>query len=257
MDDDLDTFDAFCHIIARLRSPDGCPWDRKQTHESLKPYLIEEAYETLQTIDDGDTEDLCEELGDLLLQIGLHARIAEESSEFKMADVLRGINEKLIRRHPHVFGDTKVTNENEVMANWEELKRAEGKNEKSLLDGIPKDIPSLAYSQIAQQRASRVGFDWNEIDGVLEKVNEELDEIREAETHQQKVSEFGDLIFALANVARWMEIDLENALRQANECFRERFAYMEELSRRRGVPMNGLSIEELDALWKEAKIALG
>jgi tetrapyrrole methylase family protein/MazG family protein len=257
MEDDLSTFDAFCHIISRLRSPDGCPWDRKQTHESLKPYLMEEAYETLQTLDDGDTEKLCEELGDLLLQIGLHARIAEEAGEFEMADVLRCINEKLIRRHPHVFGDTAVADENEVMANWEEIKRAEGKISKSLLDGIPKDIPSLACSQLIQQRAARVGFDWDEIDGVLDKVNEELGEIREAETHQQKVSEFGDLIFALANAARWMDIDLESALRQANERFRERFACMEEMSRQRGISLNGLSIEELEALWEEAKTALG
>ena len=257
MKDNLDTFDAFCHVIARLRALDGCPWDRKQTHESLKPYLIEEAYETLQTLDDGDSEKLCEELGDLLLQIGLHARIAEEAGEFRMADVLRCINEKLIRRHPHVFGDTEVADENEVMANWEEIKRAEGKISKSLLDGIPRDIPSLAYSQIIQQRAARVGFDWDEIDGVLDKVNEELGEIRQAETHQQKVSEFGDLIFALSNAARWMDIDLESALRQANERFRERFAYMEELSCQRGISMNRLSIEELEALWEEAKLALG
>ena len=256
MEEDLGTFEAFCQIVARLRAPDGCPWDRKQTHESLKPYLIEEAYEVLQTLDDGDTGKLCEELGDLLLQIGLHTQIAEESGEFLMADVLRGINEKLIRRHPHVFGNTRVADEKEVMLNWEEIKRAEGKAERSLLDGIPSGIPAMAYTQIIQQRASRVGFDWNEIDGVLDKVSEELQEIREAETHQEKVSEFGDLIFALANAARWMEIDLENALRQANERFCERFAYMEKLSRQRGISMNGLSIDELEALWQDAKAGL-
>ncbi len=256
MNEDLGTFESFCRIVAKLRSPEGCPWDRRQTHESLKPYLIEEAYETLQALDDGDTDELCEELGDLLLQIGLHAQIAEELGEFKMADVLMRINEKLIRRHPHVFGDVEVADEKEVMANWEEIKRAEGRIEKSLLDGIPKGIPAMAYTQIIQQRASRVGFDWDEIDGVLDKVSEELQEIREAETHQEKVFEFGDLIFALANAARWMEIDLENALRQANERFCERFAYMEELSRQRDISMNGLSIDELEALWQEAKEAL-
>ncbi len=253
MEEDLGTFDAFCNIVAKLRAPEGCPWDRKQTHESLKPYLIEEAYETLQTLDDGDTEKLCEELGDVLLQIGLHAQIAEESGEFEMSDILRHINEKLIRRHPHVFGDTKVADENEVMVNWEEIKRSEGKVKKSILDGIPKGIPALAYSQIMQQRASRIGFDWNGIDGVLDKVTEELEEIRQAETHQERVHEFGDLVMALANAARWMEIDLESALRQANERFYERFAFMEEASANRNISMNGLPIEDLDALWEEAK----
>ncbi|MFO8101023.1 MAG: nucleoside triphosphate pyrophosphohydrolase [Dehalococcoidia bacterium] len=256
VEDDLGTFEAFRRIVARLRAPDGCPWDRRQTHQSLKPYLIEEAYETLQTLDDGDTGKLCEELGDLLLQIGLHARIAEESGEFEMADVLRGINEKLIRRHPHVFGNTQVADENEVMLNWEEIKRAEGKAEKSLFDGIPRGIPSMAHAQLVQQRASRVGFDWEEIDGVMDKVGEELEEIRGAETHQEKVSEFGDLLFALANVARWMEIDLESALRGANERFCARFTYMEELSRQRGLSLNALSIDRLEALWQEAKEAL-
>ncbi|MFO8010689.1 MAG: nucleoside triphosphate pyrophosphohydrolase [Dehalococcoidia bacterium] len=251
--DDLSTFEAFRHIIAALRAPDGCPWDRKQTHQSLKPYLIEEAYETVQALDDEDSDRLCEELGDLLLQIGLHAVIAEESGEFQMADILRRINEKLIRRHPHVFGDTEVTGESEVMANWEEIKRAEGKSGKSLLEGVPETIPALAYSQIIQQRAARVGFDWNEIDGVLEKVGEELGELKEAQSHQEKVHEFGDLLLALCNAARWMDIDLESSLRQANSRFRRRFACMEELGEQRGISLNTLSIEELDKLWEEAK----
>ncbi len=256
MEEDLGTFDAFLRIIDRLRDPGGCPWDRKQTHESLKPYLIEEAYETLQALDEGDTAKLCEELGDVLLQIGLHARIARESGEFDISDVLRQINEKLIRRHPHVFGEVEVSDENEVMVNWEEIKQAEGKVPKSLLDGIPKGIPAMAYSQIVQQRASRVGFDWDEIDGVLEKVIEELQEIREARTHQEKVHEFGDLLFALANTARWMEIDMESALKQANERFCERFACMEQLSRKQGVSMNTLGIDELETLWQQAKASL-
>jgi tetrapyrrole methylase family protein/MazG family protein len=255
MEEDIGTFDAFCRIIARLRAPDGCPWDRKQTHNSLKPYLIEEAYEAIQALEAEDAPKLCEELGDLLLQIGLHAQIAEESGEFEMADVLRHINEKLIRRHPHVFGDVEVSGPEEVSLNWEEIKRAEGKPTKSILDGIPKDIPSLAYCQIIQQRAARLGFDWRQIEGVLDKVTEELAEIREAETHQEKVDEFGDLLFALANAARWLQIDLESALRQSNERFCRRFAYMEELSRQRGILMNTLSIEDIDALWEEAKAA--
>jgi len=257
MEEDLGTFDAFLQIIARLRSPEGCPWDRRQTHRSLKPYLIEETYETIQALDEADSARLCEELGDLLLQIGLHARIAEESGDFDIADVLRQINEKLIRRHPHVFGQVKVADENEVSHNWEEIKRAEGKMEKSLLDGIPEGISALAFSQIIQQRASRIGFDWDDIEGVMDKVSEELEEIRQARTHQHKVEEFGDLIFALANAARWMDIDLESALREGNQRFLRRFRHMEELGRQRGLSLNSLSIDELESLWQEAKASLG
>ncbi len=253
MDGPLDTFEAFRRIVAKLRAPDGCPWDRKQTRETLKPYLIEEAYEVIEALERGDTEKLCEELGDLLLIIGLEVQIAEERGEFRMSDVLQRINEKLIRRHPHVFGDLKVSGVNEVINNWEEIKRSEGKSEKSLLDGIPRGIPALAYSQIVQQRAARVGFDWKEVDGVLEKVGEELEEIRKARTHEEKVHEFGDLLFALANVARWMGIDSEGALRQANERFFHRFGHMERRSRERGINLNDLSIEELEKLWEEAK----
>jgi len=253
MEEDLGSFAAFCRIIAKLRGPDGCPWDRKQTHELLKPYLIEEAYEVLQALEEADAKKICEELGDLLLQVGLHAQIASEAGEFEMADVLRHVNEKLIRRHPHVFGDLEVADVKEVLLNWEELKREEGEGKTSLLDSVPKDMPALAYSQIIQQRAARVGFDWREIEGVWDKVSEELGELRQAETHQQRIQEFGDLLLALTNVARWLEIDLEGALRQANKRFRERFSSMEQMSRRRGISLHELSLEELDALWEEAK----
>lgn len=256
MEENLDTFDAFCRIIAKLRSPEGCPWDRRQTHHSLKPYLIEEAYEVLQTLEMENTEKLCEELGDLLLQIGLHTQIAEEAGEFAMTDVLRHINEKLIRRHPHVFGDAEISNHEEVSLKWEEIKRMEGEDSKSLLDGIPCNIPALAYSQIIQQRTARIGFDWDTIDGVLEKVTEELEEFRKAETHQQKVHEFGDLMLALSNTARWMGIDLESALQQANQRFCQRFSCMEKISHQRGISMNRLSLTQLDALWEEAKSLL-
>lgn len=255
MEEPLDTFEALRRIVARLRSPDGCPWDRKQTHHSLKPYLIEEAYEVVESLERGDVQKLCEELGDLLLIIALQVQIAEEQGDFTMSDVLRRINEKLIRRHPHVFGGGKVNGVVDVINNWEEIKRAEGKSERSLLDGIPRDIPALAYSQIVQQRAARVGFDWKTVDGVLEKVSEELEEIRRARTHEEKVQEFGDLLFALANVARWMDIDLEGALRQSNARFFRRFGHMEQQSRQKGINLTDLSIEELDALWEEAKKA--
>ena len=246
MEEDL--FATFRHLVATLCAPDGCPWDRVQTHQSLKLCLIEEAYETLQAIEEEDADRLCEELGDLLLQIGLHSQIAQKAGKFDLADVLRHINEKLIRRHPHVFGDSKAIDE----VNWENLKREE-KGQESLLDGIPTNIPALASSQIIQQRAARIGFDWKEIGEVLEKVNEEIEELKRAETHKQKVYEFGDLIFALANAARWLDVDLEGALRQANERFRRRFAFMEDLIRKRNISLRELSAEDLDALWEETK----
>ncbi len=217
---------------------------------------MEEAYEVLQSLEEGNSEKLCEELGDLLLQIGLHAQIASEAGEFDISDVLRRINEKLIRRHPHVFGSLKVSNAEEVALNWEELKQREGRRERSILSDLPRNIPALACSQLIQQRAARVGFDWKEIDGVLDKVGEELKELKQAKDHQQRVREFGDLLFALANVARWLGIDLEGALRMANERFRKRFSYMEEICRRRGISLQSLSLEELDALWEEAKRSL-
>ncbi|MCL0050251.1 nucleoside triphosphate pyrophosphohydrolase [Dehalococcoidia bacterium] len=254
MEENLASFTTFRSLLTTLCAPDGCPWDRVQTHESLKPYLIEEAYETLRAIEEGDAGRLCDELGDLLLQIGLHSQIAQKAGEFDLADVLRHLNEKLIRRHPHVFGSSKAVDAQEVSLNWEELKRGEeGRNQGSLLDNMPANIPALACSQIIQQRAARVGFDWKEIEGVLDKVREEMEELKQAKTHEQKVHEFGDLIFALANAARWMNVDLEAAVRQTNERFCHRFAFVEELSRKRGISLHDLSLEDLDALWEEAK----
>ncbi len=260
MEQDLDSFSTLEQIIARLRAPDGCPWDREQTHASIKPYLIEEAYEVLQALDEADSAQLCEELGDLLLQIVLHAQIATEDKEFDMGDVLRSINTKLIRRHPHIFGGAQVADANDVVANWEAIKReehaassAEQHEGSSILDSVPKQMPALARSQMIQQRAARVGFDWKEFDGILEKLLEEMEELRQAKTHPQKVREFGDLLFALANAARWLEIDLEQALRLANERFHRRFTYMEDVCRRRGISLEELSFDEQNALWEEAK----
>lgn len=253
MEQDLANFTTLQHIVARLRAPDGCPWDREQTHSSIKPYLMEEAYEVLEALDEGDMGKLCEELGDLLMQILLHAQIASEAGEFEMRDIVRGIAEKLIRRHPHVFGDVTVANAREVLVNWEELKRSEHDGESSLLARVPRGMPALAYSQAIQDRAARVGFDWKEFGGILEKLIEELAELKEAKTQQQRVREFGDLLFALANAARWLEVDPEGALRQANERFYHRFTYIEEACRRRGVQLSSLSFDEQNALWEEAK----
>jgi tetrapyrrole methylase family protein/MazG family protein len=249
--EDLDSFDTLVAIIARLRSPDGCPWDREQTHFSIKGNLLEEAYEVLEAIDEGNTGKLCEELGDLLMQIVLHAQMASEDKDFELGGVIRSISTKLIHRHPHVFGDAEAKDAQQVIANWELLKREEGKG--SLLSGLPKEMPALAYSQAMGRRVARVGFDWEDVAGVIEKLAEEVAEFSEATEHLNRVREFGDLLFTLASIARKLDIDLEAALRGANERFYRRFSYMEEVCQRRGISLSTLSPEEQDALWEQAK----
>ncbi len=253
MNQDLDSFEALEQIVARLRAPDGCPWDREQTHASLKPYLIEEAYEVLQTLDDGNSDKLCEELGDLLLQILLHAQIASEAGEFDMKDVARGIATKLIRRHPHVFGDSQAADAEEVALEWEALKQDERRPGDSVLSSVPHGMPALSYSHSIQRRAAGIGFDWNDFGGIVDKLAEEVGELERASTPQQKIHEFGDILFALVNAARWQRVDLEEALRFANERFCQRFRHMEDHCRERGVPLGDLSFEEQNALWDEAK----
>ncbi len=253
MEQDLGSFDNLVAIVTRLRAPDGCPWDREQTHASIKPYLIEEAYEVLQALDDENGEKLCEELGDLLLQILLHTQMASEAGEFDMRDVVRGIAAKLIRRHPHVFAGSQAGNAEEVAQEWEVLKQNERKEGDSLLSSVPKGMPALSYSHSIQRRAAGVGFDWKESGGVLEKLTEEVRELEQASTLQQKIHEFGDILFALVNVARWQGLDLEEALRLANERFYRRFSYIEDSCREQGVPLRDLSFDELNALWDEAK----
>jgi tetrapyrrole methylase family protein/MazG family protein len=240
-------------IIAKLRSPDGCPWDRKQTHASLKPYLIEECYEVLQALEKGTPQKLCEELGDLLLQIMLHAQIAAEARQFNIDDVVRGISSKLIHRHPHVFGVRKVQDAGEVELNWQALKQEEREEGESILSGVPEQMPALAYSQSIQRRVAGVGFDWEKVDEIIDKLAEEVTEIKQAPNQQEKAKEFGDLLFTLANIARRLDIDLEMALRSANQRFYRRFAYMEEACRERGVNLASLSLDEQNTLWEEAK----
>ena len=253
MEQDPSSFDTLEKIVARLRAPDGCPWDRAQSHASLKPYLIEEAYEVLQALDEENTEKLCDELGDLLLQILLHAQIAKESREFSIRDVIKGISTKLIRRHPHVFGQSKAANAEEVALEWEELKQNERKKDDSLLSSVPKGMPALSYSHSIQRRVAGIGFDWKELEGILDKLTEEIREVKEATNQQQKIHEFGDVLFALVNAARWQGVDLEEALRLANERFSRRFRYMEETCRRRSISLRDLSFQEQNALWDEAK----
>ncbi len=250
---DLSQFSSLVEIIARLRAPDGCPWDRQQTHASLREFLLEECYEALEALDEGDADKLCQELGDLLLQIVLQAQIAREAGEFEMADVLTAINAKLIHRHPHVFGETKVESAEEVAHNWEALKQAERGTETSILASVPRQTPALAYSQGIQRRVAEVGFDWENIEGVIEKLVEEVREFQQAGTSEEKAEEYGDLLFTLVNIARRLGIDSEAALREANQRFFKRFTYMEELCRQRGLTFAHLSFDEQNALWEEAK----
>lgn len=251
------SFEAFQEVIAALRAPDGCPWDREQTHATLRPHLLEEAYEALDAIDSGNPQEMAEEFGDLLLQIVLHAQIANEEGEFGMAEVLKGIREKIIRRHPHVFGEVQVEGVGDVLQNWEKIKAAErqenGDEEKGLLDGVPLALPALSQALEYQDRAARVGFDWPVIEGVLDKIAEEIEEVRQASDPAMLADELGDLFFALVNLARWKNVDAESALRATNLRFKKRFAYIEAAARRQGRRVSDLSLEEMEALWQEAK----
>jgi tetrapyrrole methylase family protein/MazG family protein len=249
-------FETLAEVVAHLRAPDGCPWDREQTHASLRKHLLEESYEALAAIDAGDFDSMREEFGDLLLQVLLQTQIASESGRFNMAAVVRGIHDKLVRRHPHVFGDLKLDGVEGVLANWEKLKEQERGAKTApggLLDGVPAALPALSQAQEYQDRAARVGFDWPEIEGVLDKVAEEVEEIRAAADPAQLAAEIGDLLFALVNLARWRQIDAESALRAANLRFRRRFGHIETSARSRGRALTDLSLEEFDALWEEGK----
>jgi tetrapyrrole methylase family protein/MazG family protein len=254
---DLSRFSALVDIIARLRAPDGCPWDRKQTHASLRANLLAECYEVLEALDEGDSTKLRDELGDLLMQIVLHAQIASEAGEFGLGEVVSNINTKLIHRHPHVFGSKKVKDAEEVALNWEELKGEERAPDASILESVPGQMPALGYSQEVQRRAAHVGFDWEDVDGVIDKLAEEVGEFRRAGTEKEKAEEFGDLLFTLANIGRRMGIDLEAALREANQRFYKRFTYMEDACRKRGLNLGELSFDEQNALWEEAKKRAG
>lgn len=250
---DLSKFDALVEIIARLRAPDGCPWDREQTHASLREELLSECYEALEALDEGDTAKLCEELGDMLLEIVLQAQIAKDNGEFEIGDAIRSINEKIIRRHPHVFGSGKVKDAAEVSYNWEVLKSEEREEGASMLESVPRQMPALGYSQEVQRRVARVGFDWEDTEGVIDKLVEEVRELREAGSDSEKAQEYGDLLFTLVNIARREGIDSEAALREANRRFYRRFTRMEELCRQRGLAFHELSFDEQNSLWEEAK----
>jgi len=248
---------AFQETVARLRAPDGCPWDREQTHQTLRNNLLEEAYEVLAAIDAGDAGELCQELGDLLMQIAMHVQIATEAGDFKFADVISRIDAKLKRRHPHVFGDVVVQGTQDVLRNWEAIKadeRAErGEAYTSRLDGVPGVLPALARAQEIGDRVARTGFDWPDLDGVLAKLGEEIAELRAAEDAERREQEMGDLFFTLVNVARWLKVDAESALRGACDRFTGRYAEMERTARAQGTDLADLPLADQDALWEQAK----
>jgi tetrapyrrole methylase family protein/MazG family protein len=252
------SFEAFQEIIAHLRAPDGCPWDKEQTHQTLRAHLLEETYEVLAALDSDDPAAMREEFGDLLLQIVLNAQIASEYGEFRMSDVLLGIHRKIVNRHPHVFGDMELKNVEGVLQNWERLKEAErsanGKAEASLLDGVALALPALVQAQEYQERAAHVGFDWPEIQGVVDKVQEELGEVFAAPDSEQRAAELGDLLFAVVNLARWYEVDAESVLREANARFKARFTKIEAAARQGGRSVSDMSLEEMEAIWQAAKM---
>jgi len=251
------SFEALQEIVTHLRAPEGCPWDQEQTVASLRPDLLEEAYEVLAAIDSDDPVKMKEEFGDLLLMVAMLMQINNEDGNFNSADVIRGINTKLIRRHPHVFDGLHVDGIGTVLKNWEQIKAEEraanGEAEKSLLDGVSIALPALSQAQEYQARAARVGFDWPKIEGVIEKICEEVEELRQAPDNEAQTAELGDLFFAVVNLARWLKIDAETSLREANSRFKQRLSFIERAARQRSRQLSEMSLDELEVLWDEAK----
>jgi len=252
------SFSQLINLMARLRGPAGCPWDREQTPESLKPFLIEECYEVIEALDEGSPDKVKEELGDLLHFIIFHARIAEEQGAFTIQDVAGTIVDKMTRRHPHVFGGEKVSTSGEVLANWEEIKKKEKAHQKrtSILDGVPQGMPALLRAHGIQKRAARVGFDWNELDEALPKLDEEIAEFKESLKTKDATAieeELGDIFFTLVNISRFLEINPEDALRKTISKFIHRFRYIEENAAEAGRSLKDMTLDEMEKLWQEAK----
>ncbi|MDD5558447.1 nucleoside triphosphate pyrophosphohydrolase [Candidatus Methylomirabilis sp.] len=252
--------EALVQIMERLRADNGCPWDREQTRETLKPFLIEEAYEVVEAIDEGDPKQIMEELGDLLLQVVFHAQLAAERREFTIGQVLAATADKMVRRHPHVFGDATASTAREVLEQWEELKRKERNTAAAIpvsaLDGVPRELPGLLRAQRLQDKAARVGFDWPEISGVMAKVEEELGELKEAigsAAPEEVEAELGDVLFSLVNLARFLNLSAEEALRKSTTRFTTRFRYIEEALRQDGRCLSEVGLEEMERLWQQAK----
>ncbi|HTG01013.1 MAG TPA: nucleoside triphosphate pyrophosphohydrolase [Nitrospirota bacterium] len=252
------SFSDLVALMARLRGPDGCPWDLKQTPETLKPFLIEECYEVIDALDEAAPAKVKEELGDLLFQIVFHARIAEEHNEFTINDVIAAIHEKMVRRHPHVFGDAKADTDKDVIANWEEIKKKEkGFEERtSILEGVPRNLPSLLRAHSLQERAARVGFDWSRLDEALPKLDEEIEEFRQAlktENAARIEDELGDIFFMLVNISRFLGVNPEDALRKTIGKFIRRFRYIEERAADAGKALGEMTLDEMENYWQEAK----
>ena len=266
-------FEALVALQARLRAPGGCPWDREQTHESLRPYLVEETYEVLDALDSGRADKIAGELGDLLLQVVFHAEMGREAGRFDIGEVIGQVHAKMVRRHPHVFGDARARTPGEVLKKWEQLKAEERKAEaapggaasgtsgESILDGIAAGLPALIEAQQISRRAANVGFDWASVDGILDKLAEEIAELREAmaassdsvRRAREVEDELGDMFFAMVNLARFLGFDSEIALKRATRKFKARFQMMERCAREEGRPLGEMSVEDLDRLWEEAK----
>lgn len=262
-------FESLVALQARLRAPNGCPWDREQTHDSLRTYLVEESYEVLDALDSGDPRKFADELGDLLLQIVFHAELASEAGKFDIADVIEQIYTKMVRRHPHVFGKVRAETSADVLKNWEQLKAEERAKNKvsepnvpaaSILDAVPRNLPGLLEAHQLTRRAANVGFDWQEVNGIFDKLAEETAELKQllasGEGRTEEIEEeVGDLLFAGVNLARFLGFDAEIALKKANRKFAQRFREMERIAAARGQSLSGLSAAGLDSLWNEAKSA--
>lgn len=250
MSTDAEALDELLAIMDRLLSPDGCPWDREQTHQSLIRYLIEESYEVIDAINEQDMSKLKEELGDLLLQVVFHAALAQREGAFDFADIAQAVSKKMVDRHPHVFGEMELNTSDDVLDKWESFKKKEGR--KNLLEGIPRGMPALMRAEKLQEKASRVGFDWSEIDGAVDKFKEEIDELSLANGAEIE-EEMGDVLFSLVNVARFKNIEPEQSLQASNDKFTRRFNYIEEKIKQAGREFHDLDLEDMDLLWEEAK----
>ena len=256
MTEDKDWVQEIVDIMAKLRAPDGCPWDQKQSHKSLKPYLIEESCEVLDAIDENDMEHLKEELGDVLMNLVFHAQLADERGDFNFQDVAQTISEKMVHRHPHVFDKSCEMTAEEVEAQWQKIKAEEKSERESILEGIPRSLPSVARSQKLQKRAAKVGFDWPDSSGVIAKVKEEFQELEEALESGIEMDieeEFGDLMFSMVNMARHLKIDADHSLNQANNKFINRFMGVESICKSRNLEMKDMTLEQLDEIWDEVK----
>lgn len=253
--ENLNTFNALIEVVKSLRGPEGCPWDKEQTHQTLTQYAIEEAFELAEAIDEGSKEALVEELGDMLLQVVLHSEIARQDKSFDIYDVIYSITEKMIRRHPHVFSNVVAETSEQVIENWQKIKEKEGKAKTFQFD-IPKNIPALIRSQKIGSKTKKINFDWSQPGQVVEKIEEELQELKEAIAHKdihEQQKELGDLLFSTVQLARHLNFDAEQALRQTNSRFESRFAKMQEFAKAEGKDFNNLSSDELESYWERAK----